>query len=120
MVRHREAQSNVLYPAEVYDDDDITEAGIVYRRDKVSFLVGWSYTTDLYRILEHALDQLRQRGKPFDNSRVTALYATRSGPSVDGMLEVVDKLYAELPDEFKVAKAMTGHIDEDRYGFQGE
>lgn len=118
IVRHREAQSTVLYPAEVYDDDEITEAGIVPRPvGRPSYLVGWNFTTDLYRILEHALSQIRQ--KPGD-SRVTALYANRSGPSPGEALDLVSQLYKELPGDFKGAKAMTGNIEEDRYGFQGE
>lgn len=121
VVRHREYQSNVLYPTEVYDDDEITETGIEPRPGprKVSFLTGWNFTSDLYRILEHALDQLRMRAHFNDNSRVTALYADRAGPSVEEVLEVVDRLYDDLPAEFKFAKAMSGNIDEDRYGYQG-
>lgn len=124
-VRHREAQATVLYPAEVYDDDEITETGIVPRQDRPkrpSYLVGWNFTTDLYRILEHAQSQLRQRRHdPGDSrSRVTSLYASSSRPSPREALDLVAQLYAELPSDFKGAKAMTGNIEEDRYGFEGE
>jgi hypothetical protein len=32
---------------------------------------------------------------------------------------VVTKLYEKLPQEFKGGKAMTGNVEEDRFGFQG-
>ncbi|TXT04335.1 hypothetical protein VHUM_04102 [Vanrija humicola] len=126
IVSHREAQSTVLYPAEVYDDDEITPDGIVRlpgpngeESRGVSFLTGWNFTSDLYRILEHALDDLRKRRQPVENTgRVSALYADRNGPSAAEVLDVVNKLYADLPSEFKGAKAMTGNLEDDRYGYQ--
>lgn len=96
--------------------------GIVPRKEgpRVSWLIGWNFTNDLYRILEHSLDQLRQRRNPNDTSAVSALYANRTGPSPAEVLSVVDELYTNLPPQFKEAKAMTGNIDEDRFGFQGK
>lgn len=123
-MRHREAQSTVLYPALVHDDDEITERGIVapiHGSSRPSYLVGWNFTTHLYRILEHSLDQLRTKRLNSDSSsRITGFYAARLGPSAQEGLDLVAQLYAELPDEFKGAKAMTGDMKEDRYGFQGE
>lgn len=125
--RHRESQVNIQYPANVYDDDEITETGIVPRppgspsASRVSWLVGWSFTTNLYRILEHALDQLHlSRVESGDKSGVNVLYHSRKGPTPDEVLEVVAQMYADLPVEFKVAKAMSGNLEEDRFGFQGE
>ncbi|KLT45607.1 hypothetical protein CC85DRAFT_240399 [Cutaneotrichosporon oleaginosum] len=122
VVRHREAQSTVLYPALVHDDDEITERGIVPRingTNRPSYLVGWNFTTDLYRILEHSLDQLRIKRLNADNtSHITNFYSTRSGPTPQEGLDLVAQLYSELPDDFKGAKAMTGDMKEDRYGFQ--
>jgi hypothetical protein len=122
-VRHREAQSTVLYPALVHDDDEITERGIVPRihgTSRPSYLVGWNFTTDLYRILEHSLDQLRAKRLNTDSaSNITNFYSARSGPTPQEGLDLVAQLYAELPDDFKGAKAMTGDMKEDRYGFEG-
>lgn len=124
IVRHREAQSTVLYPALVHDDDEITERGIVppiHSSSRPSYLVGWNFTTHLYRILEHALDQLRMKRLNTDSSsRITNFHAARGGPTPQEGLELVAQLYAELPDEFKGAQAMTGDMKQDRYGFQGE
>lgn len=105
----------------MFDDDDITPEGIIPRQDgRVSFLVGWNFTTHLYRILEHALDDMRRRRQNPDHcGRVTALYANKAGPSVAEVLDCVAALYSELPIEFKGAKAMTGNLQHDRYGYQG-
>jgi hypothetical protein len=116
-VRHRELQCTVVYPAAV-DDEDITDMGIVSGR--LSWMEGWLFTNDLYRVLEHTLDQLRQRRLPIDTSRVTALWHDRSRPSAEEVLAVVDKLYERLSPEFKQAKSVTGDIRLDRFGFQGE
>ncbi|GMK60090.1 hypothetical protein CspeluHIS016_0903070 [Cutaneotrichosporon spelunceum] len=122
VVRHREAQSTVLYPVLVDDDDEITERGIVSRvhgTNRPSYLVGWNFTTDLYRILEHALDQLRTKHLNADRpSDISNFYSTRSGPTPQQGLDFVAQLYAKLPEDFKGAKAMTGDMKEDRYGFQ--
>ncbi|BEI87113.1 hypothetical protein CcaverHIS002_0704590 [Cutaneotrichosporon cavernicola] len=121
VVRHREAQSTVLYPALV-DDDEITERGIVPRihgATRPSYLVGWNFTTDLYRILEHSLDQLRAKHLNANGtSDITNFFSTRSGSTQQEGLDLVAQLYAKLPEDFKGAKAMTGDMKEDRYGFQ--
>lgn len=70
----------MLYSAEVYDDEEITPSGIVRVTDQasaVSFLRGWNFTTDLYRIMENALARLRVRhiSSDGDSSRcVTSLF----------------------------------------------
>jgi hypothetical protein len=150
IIRHRESQSTVLYPAEV-DDEDITESGIRIRprgskgkprsatglnggsgnglgHERQSFFRGWNFVVDLYRILEHAVESLRARKttslSPDDPSEpVSALFdrkITKESPSAGEVMRVVGKLYDQLGDEFKGAKAMTGNVDEDVYGFQGE
>ena len=50
IVRHRELQCTVMYPAAV-DDEDITETGIVQRKRRLCWMEGWNFTNDLYRIL---------------------------------------------------------------------
>lgn len=122
IVRHRETQANVLYPAEVWDDSEITETGIAEPAG-VSFLRGWNFTNDLYRILEHALGLLRQRKlEPTEsqvNRRLFSLTRLNSSfPSSKEVLDTIQEDYNQLPVEFKGAQAMTGNVYEDRFGFQ--
>ena len=123
VIRHRESQSTVLYPAEV-DDEDITEHGILpITRSNPPWMKGWIFVVDLYRILEHAADRLRARktmSADDPSSPVSMLFERERGPSTAEVMAVVTKLYERLPQEFKGGKAMTGNCEEDRYGFQGE
>jgi hypothetical protein len=123
VIRHRESQSTVLYPAEV-NDEDITENEILpHLSGRPPWMKGWIFVVDLYRILEHAADRLRARKtlSPDDpSSPVSMLFERERGPSTAEVMGVVSKLYEKLPQEFKGGKAMTGNIEEDRYGFQGE
>lgn len=125
IIRQRESQCNVAYPAEVYDDEDITETGSTTRAlPAQSFLHGWNFTTDMYRMLEHLLDRLRSRrtlSGANTSFQATSLFATDPGPSSgQQVLEQLAVMYDRLPPEFKAARAMTGNIELDRFGFQGE
>ncbi|EEU44946.1 uncharacterized protein NECHADRAFT_85200 [Fusarium vanettenii 77-13-4] len=51
--------TSVKYPAEVIDDADITETSILQRPDRVSFLRGWNFCTDLYRLLQYLDDTFK-------------------------------------------------------------
>jgi hypothetical protein len=61
IIRHRQAQCNVQYPAEVFDDQNITDTGCILPLDpsSESFIHGWNVTTDMYRVVEHLVDRLR-------------------------------------------------------------
>ena len=123
MVSHRESQITVGYPTEVYEDEEITPSGFLPRRpgDGVSYLRGWNFVCDLYRIIEHATDRLRANrigGTALDD--VTGLYSRKGGPDPSEVLGLVSRLYNALPIEFKRVNAMTGNLDKDRYGFTGE
>lgn len=112
VVRSREAQSNVLYPTAT-DDTDITDAG--YRRashkststmrssgDDDQWLHGWNVTTDLYRILEHVLEQFRRRRRPEHRlgTPIDALFGANSVPN-SAVLDMVLNMYKALPSRFK-------------------
>ena len=123
MVSHRESQITVGYPTEVFDDEEITPSGFLPRRPGhgVSFLRGWNFVCDLYRVIEHATDRLRASrigGTALDD--VTGLYSRKGGPDPSEVLGVVARLYNALPIEFKRVNAMTGNLEKDRYGFTGE
>lgn len=127
-MRLREAHCSVTLPAEVHDDEDIVESGILPRQDAdVSFIRGWNFVTQLYRILEHLNDRIRSR-QTYDTGpcdAVNRLFSTKgdnlddSGPSAAEISKLVSGLYEGLPDKFKHARPMTWDIVEDRYGFQG-
>ena len=75
----REQHSNVLYPEEI--DDDILAKGD--HQGQLSWLQGWNFTIDLYRLLEHVLDQHRsQQGSP---SRTLTTDIFRSQHLASGM-----------------------------------
>ena len=123
IIRHRESQCTVLYPAEV-TDEEITSTGINPRRTgRPPWLKGWNFVVDLYRILEHAAERLRARRtvSPHEPSGpVSILFERERGPTTAEVMAVVSQIYAELPQDFKGGKAMTGDMDEDNYGFQGK
>ena len=106
----------MLYPAEA-DDDHVTTAGIIPTSlSYVSFLRGWNFTTTMYRVLEHLVDQLRMVRRTSADS-VGDLFR----PLHSSSKQVLDRLmleYSHLPDVFKVAQAMTGDVRIDRFGFQ--
>ncbi|OCF45229.1 hypothetical protein I317_00751 [Kwoniella heveanensis CBS 569] len=126
IIRHRESQITVLYPSEVYSDEDITPDGILAADPDrpVSFMRGWNFVSDLYRILEHALSQMRTRHQVHEGGNPMAmLFASRkiernAGPGPDEILNVVETLFDALPEQFKGVKEMTGNAEKDRYGFQ--
>ena len=125
LVRHRQSQCNVLYPAEVLDDNDITDAGSYVRARDESFLRGWNFTTDLYKALEHLVDRLRSRrfrgGGMTLASPVESLFnVSPFEPSSQSVNAMVDEMHNGLPPVFKVVRAMTGTPEIDRFGFQGE
>ena len=116
----------MLYPAEVYDDSEITESNVNLRDEDgpVSFIRGWNFVTDLYRILERYLERIRRPS--FDPARpersIDSLFARNTndeGCSASEVLAMAQNLYDALPIELKEARPATGDDCLDRYGFQG-
>lgn len=127
-MRQREAYCSVLLPAEVYDDQDILESGIVPRQGEgVSFICGWNFVTRLYRILEYLDGRMKLRNMrervPIDE--VSHLFTQSingspgSEPSAREVLDTIQRLYETLPVELKSTRPMSGDITVDRYGFRG-
>lgn len=137
IVRYREAHSLVRYPSEV-DDEFITPSGYgvpqitptssytgpahnevsVISREPASWLRGWNFTTDLYRILEHAVDHLRRSHSHGNGTtRIWHLF----GPSSISESTVMDQvlaMYASLPAQFRETLPVTGNPSKDLFGFQ--
>src|SRR6266487_3088686 len=71
IIRCRESQSYVCFPSEV-DDEFFSDSGYhppgalmstfqTQVTNPISWLHGWNFTTELYRILEHAMDDFHRR-----------------------------------------------------------
>ncbi|KAM3065590.1 hypothetical protein ACMFMG_011300 [Clarireedia jacksonii] len=134
VIRSCEAQSNVVYPTAL-DDTDISDAG--YRQSSAispisslqspgapsngeparCWLYGWNFTTDLYRILEHVLDQFRRRRPQHRLSTpIDAIFGGISAPS-SAVLDFILTRYKNLPSRFKVTPSAIANEDH-RLNFQ--
>lgn len=135
IIRYREAHSLVRYPSEL-DDEFITphgyglppvspESGLrshgdtpIVSRQPVSWMHGWNFTTDLYRILEHVVDSTRRRFSSTNGTtEVWSMFspASMSEPTV---MERVLSMYAALPLQFRETPPTTGDMSKDLFGFQ--
>ncbi|OIW32931.1 hypothetical protein CONLIGDRAFT_676756 [Coniochaeta ligniaria NRRL 30616] len=131
--RSRESQCSVLYPCEM-DDDDILPSGYNLAVSSCipppglptasfstigspNWLRGWNFTTDLYRILEHALDHFRRRRL---KQRMPSPFRAYSDefPLQNSVMDTVMSMYAQLPQRFKETRPVTADPTEDRYSFQ--
>ncbi len=130
-MRSREAQSNVLYPAEVEDEfiDDSSESlpvshGTLSLSDRPSleafsdcWLSGWNFITDLYRVLEHALTKFRSPRK-HSRSFLHDIFHDDSTLTEASVRESVRQKYTNLRQCFKEIPAMTYDVKKDRVSFQ--
>jgi hypothetical protein len=132
MVRCRESQCLVNYPSEI-EDEFFSDAGYQppnppspsgsqqVTTNPTSWLHGWNFTTELYRILEHAIDEYH-RFRPNTIRPVSAATLfTRECPGQSVVMDKVMKMYDELPQRFKEIKSMpeTGpDAVEDKFSFQ--
>ena len=122
--RQREAKTTVLYPAEVCDDEDVTASVVRCRPESVSFLRGWNYCTNLYRLFENMDAQMRawreveeeEPGGTLNAFLWRALRQPVAHHLADG-LHLIATLHRDLPSELKTVKAMTGDPRADRHGF---
>lgn len=131
IVRSREAQCNVLYPAEVEDDyiDDNTDCLPTSPpgrslSDRPSLEVhsecwvsGWNFITDLYRVLEHALTKFRSPRK-HSSSFLHTIFHDDSTLTEASVRESVVEKYIRLRPCFKEIPAMTYDVKKDRVSFQ--
>lgn len=76
-----------------------------------TWIVGWNFTTDLYRRLEHVLARLRTRSSPFN------VFAS-AADDYSAIQSEVQSLYLSLPQRFRELLPATGRLEEDILGFQ--
>ncbi|KAF4547421.1 Hypothetical protein D9617_43g040370 [Elsinoe fawcettii] len=109
-VHFQEAHARVQYPSGGTDNVSHQRVSAAAK-----WIVGWNFTTDLYRVLEHAVSRSRTRYSHFN-----ILDVTTSTPSAfsSGLNDRVNTLYLALPEAFKTIDEMTGDAAKDIYGFQ--
>ncbi|KAK5071341.1 hypothetical protein LTR64_007845 [Lithohypha guttulata] len=133
MLRVREQQINVSYPTEL-DDDLFSDRGYgrqvqspAYARfspgnregevSANSWLCGWNFTTDLYRLLEHIITNFRDRQK-HQGTFPTNLFIDGCVTTIPTVRDAVMQLYFNLPQCFKDVPEVTCEPKSDRFGFQ--
>ena len=116
-LRSQEVHSYVRYPSEISIDNmspvQATQAG-----QPTSWLVGWNFALDLYRVLEHVVNKVRAtRYKHDDRRAINGLIFTDSF-SDQNVMQTMLNMYYDLPRQFKETPPMTGVFEKDVYGFQ--
>lgn len=136
VMRGREAHSDVLYPTEV-DDEFFDDSGfhavstdsppvigpspsrIGAPIQTKSWLCGWNFTTDLYRVLEYAVDHFRaRRARLKKRNFLHEVFGVTESATQASVLDSVISMYAKLPHCFKQTRPITFNNTEDRYSFQ--
>lgn len=138
VIRVREAHCNVMYPSEMDDEmfDDTTAvttslvstpiiaSGATRLADSThmtSWLSGWNFTTDLYRVMEHAVDNfLTRRARLQKRTFLNDIFGEDGNAlaSQASVLQNVMKMYEKLPRRFKQIQPISFNAQEDRFGFQ--
>ncbi|KAL4810618.1 hypothetical protein BDV18DRAFT_155231 [Aspergillus unguis] len=127
VIRHREALSNVRYPGDLRDDFIATRRmvsppkmesnGMARPGMADDWIVGWNFTTDMYRVLEHALDSQRQRARPDGPADVWSLFRPAQMAGT-WLMDHVLSMYSSLPPQFRETRPVTGDLAHDIFGFQ--
>ena len=136
IIRSREQQSAVAYPTEI-DDDMFNDNGIFsaallasagqgplpgrhgLQVSSTSWLSGWNFITDLYRVLEHALTHFRDRkARTRARSWLYDMFQENPAFSQTSVLERVMQMYRDLPQCFKETPPVVFEAKVDRFGFQ--
>ena len=123
-MRHRQSLSNVLYPAVVLNDDHIQNAGSQLCPAEESFLTGWNFSIDLYKVIEYLID--RSRAKYVKGGQASSplldmmIDHSRHEPSARSLLEMMEVLHDQLPPIFETVRPMSGNDQADCFGVQGK
>lgn len=84
----------------------------------ISWLRGWNFTTDLYRILEYAVDGTRRRFSSMNGIQEVWSLFTPASMSEPAVMERVLSMFTALPPQFRETPPITGDISKDLFGFQ--
>jgi len=115
IIRCREAQSQVSYPSEINDESfsDIGYQGVHHliqgynpqpMKNPSCWLHGWNFATELYRILEHAMDDFHRRRPTSAGPLSPRDLFGRNSPDQNVVLAKIMSMHSELPHKFKEAK----------------
>lgn len=125
IIRCREAQSHVAYPSEI-DDEFFSDGGyhgpnmiIPQAVNPMCWLHGLNFCTELYRILEHAMDDFHRR-RPNNNRFSPSDLFDREVPQPNVVLDKVMSMFEKLPLHFNETTFLAetkGRI-EDKFSFQ--
>ena len=136
VIRCREQQSNVSYPTEI-DDDLFDDNGfsskasmsptiigpspsrIGVQVQSSSWLCGWNFITDLYRVLEHVISSFHDRhSRARKWSFLHDIFRDESTVSKTSVRDSVMSMYINLPQRFKDIPPVSYDVRQDRFGFQ--
>jgi len=116
-LRSQEVHAYVRYPSEINLDNmspvQATQAG-----QPTSWLVGWNFALDLYRVLEHVVNKVRARRFKHDDRRAVDNLVFTDSFSDQNVMQAMLSMYYDLPRQFKETPPMTGVFEKDVYGFQ--
>jgi hypothetical protein len=118
VLKFQETSANVRYPTEV--NDELITATSCSSGSEGNWLRGWNVTTDLYRILEHTIRQVRSSHQGLKTDRAPVIHLLGHERFNSALvMEGIHRLYENLPARFKdYSVPVTGNPAEDVYGFQ--
>jgi hypothetical protein len=118
-IRSQEIHLNVRYPNEM-DDGTMATTNLEAPpgQHRVSWLVGWNFTIDLYRVLEHVLNKSRAKRFKHDDRRSVDSLVFGDVFSEKSVMATMLNMYYGLPPQFKATPPMTGDQAQDIYAFQ--
>ena len=122
VTRVREQQVSVAYTTEI-DDEYFSDRGYSQRAPSPvdtstspsarwgevrssSWLCGWNFTTDLYRVMEHVITNFRDR-KRHRRTFLNAMFGDQNTTSEASVREGIMRLYTNLPRCFKECPEVT-------------
>lgn len=135
VIRSREQQSSVAYTTELdddYFDDDgyrfdhheqpaaLGHSRVGHRATAVSsssWLCGWNFGTDLYRVMEHVIINFRDKRQQ-RRSFLNDIFGEASAVPANNVRNSIISMYNNLPGCFKETQPITLDPTRDRYGFQ--
>ncbi|KAL1296565.1 hypothetical protein AAFC00_000064 [Neodothiora populina] len=117
-LRSQEIHAYVRYPAHVHNDNLSTHNSPKATGQPVSWIVGWNFSLDLYRVLEHVVNKARAKKFSHDDRRSVDSLVFADTFSDHDVMQTVLNLYYQLPHQFKETLPMTGDLGKDIFGFQ--